>query len=48
MAGTAARYEALIDALWAAPEPLTCRNSGLKAILCERWAQWMGLTTRAT
>jgi hypothetical protein len=48
MAGTAARYKALMDATLFAPESLTCRNSGLKAILCERRAQWMGLSTRLT
>jgi hypothetical protein len=48
MAGTAARYKASMDTTFFALESLTCRNSGLKAILCETRAQWMGLSTRLT
>jgi hypothetical protein len=48
MAGMAARYKALTEIAFCSLESLTCRNSGLKAILCERKAQWMGLSTRLT
>jgi hypothetical protein len=44
----AARYNTSIDALLCRTNLLTCRNSGLKAILCKRKAQWMRLSTRPT
>jgi hypothetical protein len=48
MAGTMARYNTSIDHLASTKERLTCRNSGLKAIMCERKAQWMRLSTQST
>jgi hypothetical protein len=48
MAGTAARYNTSIVASAMHNLLLTCRNSGLKAIVGERKAQWMRLSTRST
>jgi hypothetical protein len=48
MAGTAARYKTSIGASAMHSMLLTCRNSGLKAMVGERRAQWMGVSTRST
>jgi hypothetical protein len=48
MAGATARYNTSIGNLCSVLRILTCRNSGLKAMLSKKKAQWMRLATQAT
>jgi hypothetical protein len=48
MAAGTARYNSSVHVLFSILKLLTCRNSGLKAIVCERKAQWMRLSTQST